>query len=224
MAITLINSLATQPPGTNGGTSAAIDTSGADFLLLGVVSYAFAAAPTVADSKSNTWAPLTAHTSGQTRVCWHYVANASVGSGHDFTASSSTSYLAFAVLAFSGVKLAAPFDQESAAGIVAATSAAAGSVTPSEDNELIASLIGWDTANSGYSIDSGFSIAQSLTFTAAPAFGVGVAYKVQGAAAAVDPAWSWTASSSGAITSATFKAAAAAGNPWYYYAQQRLSI
>ncbi len=81
------------PGGVNGGdtTGTPIDTTGANLLIFGV-SYLDGSAPTISDSKSNTWTALTAtlpSTSGDIRI--YYAKNPTVGAGHTFSATGTGS-------------------------------------------------------------------------------------------------------------------------------------
>src|SRR4051812_9792279 len=93
----------TEGSGANGGTSGAIDTSGANFLVAVVASYSVGDT-TVTDSKSNTWTQLTARDEINTTLVrnriW-YAKNATVGSGHTFSDAVSSSFPSICVAAFS---------------------------------------------------------------------------------------------------------------------------
>ena len=69
-----------------------------------------------------------------------------------------------------------------------------------------------DTADSGRSLDSSFTVAGQKGLVDSVSFGIASGYFVQGTAGALNPTWSW---SSGATTGraaiATFKAAAGGG-------------
>jgi hypothetical protein len=215
----------TSKVGTSTGvTSDAIDTSGASLLII-VISYL--TAPTVSDSKGNTWTPVTAvgPTSGGNNGRMYYAAGGiTVGSGHTFTVSGAASFSPIAAAAYSGAD-SSPFEAEGtgATGTNAAPSAATG-VTPAEDNELVIAWValGVDAPASVSSIDGGFTIRQSVQGVAGVSFGLGLADLIQTSGAAADPTWTLSANESWATNVACFTAAAAAaGNPWYSYAQQR---
>lgn len=97
--------------GNSGGTagpttSAAIDTTGADFLMVAVVYYAAGTAPTIADSKSNSDWDNTAiyDNADSSNVMIFFHTAPTVGSGHTFTITHpSTSYVSYFVYAFSGL-------------------------------------------------------------------------------------------------------------------------
>ena len=192
--------------GANGGTTGSIDTTGASFLVLNVSYYDPGTAPTISDSKSNTWSALTLQSStGSSRL--YYCASPSVGTGHTFSANGTGSYPSLQVLAFSGSH-GTPFDQQNGATSAGATSLATGSITPSEDNELvIAGLVHGDNTAGAVSIDGGFT-AYKNAFSSGNNMGGGIAYLIQTTATAANPSWSVTTSTQLAATIASFKAAA----------------
>lgn len=191
MAFALVTS-AMLPTGVTGATtSSPLNTTGADLLIFGCASKIL---PTVSDSKSNTWTPLTsvnAGTAHESRCQLHYVANPTVGTNHDFSWAyagygSTTGF----VLAFSGAATVSPFDQENGAfDNGEATSIQPGSITPTEDNELVVALATFTddfTSGSG-SINGGFTIAHQRNFSAGPCNGGLIAYLIQTSAAAANP-------------------------------------
>lgn len=198
--------VATFPSGT---PSSAVDTTGCDLLVVSVSYFTGGATPTVTDSKSNTWTGLTARNTGNNSTNrLYYAKNPTVGSGHTFTVTASNTTMC--VSGFSGTNTTAPFDQENGAGSVNATSLATGSVTPSEDNELV--VTGINTGNNGspFTIGSGFTISVQNTGGGSN-FDCGLAYIIQTTAGAVNPTWTINALDQVSTTIATFKSAAAGG-------------
>ena len=115
------------------------------------------------------------------------------------------------VAAFSGAAAASALDQQNGA-VGTGTSLATGSVTPSEDNELVVSGVSIADGSSGtYAVDSGLTITDQILASAGNFEGGGLAYIIQTSAGAVNPTWSWTGSVNSAAVIATFKAAAAGG-------------
>lgn len=189
-------------------TSAGIDTTGATILAFGLISYGAATEPTVSDSKGNTWTQRTAYTDGVTRTRVYYAANPTVGSGHTFTATGTGSFSAVAVSAHDGIATTTPYDVENGGSFSSGTTGSTGSVTPSEDGELLVAVWGY-AANgqpTGVSVDNSFTVMGQASNTG-NSFGVAHAYLYQTPAAAVNPAASWTGSTSGSAAIATFKAA-----------------
>lgn len=194
--------------GVNGGTTGAIDTTGASFLVASVAWYSLGTGPTVTDSKSNTWSSLTTYSAaGIANRLWYCIPS-SVGSGHTFTGTGSGSYSSMQVLAFSG-QAVSPFDVENGA-TVGSTTIQPGSITPSEDNELV--VVGLAHENNGgsaVSIDGGFTAYKSA-YSGGTSEGGGIAYLIQTTAAAANPTWNIGSSAVMAATIACFKAAAGA--------------
>lgn len=211
MAIALI---ASTSAGTaqNGGTISAIDTTGANLIVVALSSYDVAAALT--DSKGNTWTALTTRAvGGGSVVRMFYCASPVVGTGHTFTASGANTYSTVSVVAFSGAA-ASPFDQESGA----ASSASPGVILPREDNCVFVTCQSQASSGTGASINGSFtasSVNHGGTFV-----GGGVAYKVQTTAGAENPTWSWSAGGTASVAMAVFKAAGTSGFQNYAIATQ----
>lgn len=189
-------------------TTSAIDTTGADLIVIAISDYSGTVGATLSDSKSNTWTPLTGYTfPTENRERLYYCFNPTVGSGHTFTYSGSLTIACVQVQAWSGAS-SSPFDQENG-GINNSSGISTGSVTPSEDNELVVTGMSFDSAAT-MSIDNGFTISDQVNFGSGNNYGGAMAYKVQTTAAAVNPAWSRDAGTSrNCAAIATFKAAGA---------------
>lgn len=187
-------------------TTGAIDTTGANLIVVSV-SFYNTTAPALTDSKGNTWTALTARTTATNPgVRLFYCYNPTVGSGHTFTATQAVSFPTIGVSAFSGVA-ASPFDQESGASTSGAgTTYQPGSITPSENNCLLVTTVSTNTTT--HTINSSFVIGGTVDQSGGNHMGGGIAYKIQTTAGAENPTWSYTASSSRAAAMASFKAAA----------------
>lgn len=203
--------IASTSAGSTGGTTvttSAIDTTGADFLVVAVSYYGSTsnADPALSDSKGNTWTALTARELGFNNAAAKifYCKPTSVGSGHTFTADRTNTYPTISVSAFSGVKATSPFDQESGTSTnSASTSYQPGSITPSEDGCLLVTGICSD--GTSHSVNSSFN-ATATDVLSSNHMGGGIAYKVQTTAGAENPTWSWTGSTWRAAAMASFKA------------------
>lgn len=197
--------------GAAGGTSDALDTTGADFLVAIVGRYNAGGSTTPTDSKGNSWTGLTEE-GGSTyaAVRIFYSIPSSVGSGHTVTYSAGGSYSSISFLAFSGVAQSSAFDVENRAS-GSGTSLNTGSVTPGQDDSLFVTGFGESFGgSSGYALDLGFTVAGTALYAPGSAQGVGSGYLIQGAAAARNPAWSWMGSNSLSAMIAVFKPAAVA--------------
>jgi hypothetical protein len=197
-----------------GPTTGAINTTGADLIVI-AVSFDGGTTEVVSDSKSNTWTALTAKAdAAANKTRFYYCVSPTVGSGHTFTVARSgggNNAAAINVAAFSGVKLASPFDQQNGATEDSgAATLSTGSVTPSEANELVVASLGFDAART-IAVNGGFTISDQQNFSGGSNYGNALAYLIQTSIAAANPAFSWTTNTTAAAVIATFKAAAGSG-------------
>ncbi len=189
------------------GTTAGVDTSGASFIAV----FRAGQTSTVFDSKGNTWTALTNHATSFTHGRWFYCENPIVGAGHTFSAAAS--YEAIAAVYYTG-QAASPFDVENGDAADPASSLATGSVTPTQDHDLVlAGLATGGVNTSGYGISGGgFSaVLASVDGATGVTYGLAVADAVQTTATAANPTWSWSGASQGVACIAAFKAAAGGG-------------
>ena len=193
-------------------TSAAIDTTGANLITVCVSSYQTNPAPTLTDNKSNTWTGLTVREQATAaRIRIFYCFNPTVGSGHTFTATNSptASFPTLIVHAWSGAATS-PFDQENGNTSPGIGPTSSGSVTPTENNELIITAVsqGGASVTNQTSIDGGFTMSGNVSRLAGNHQAGAAAYLIQTTAAAANPAWTHGGSGATAVAIATFKAAA----------------
>jgi hypothetical protein len=219
MAWSLIAHAGSNTPGTSGCSTSAIDTTGADLLVVCASQFSGSTPGAVSDSKGNTWTGLTAQSgAGGTANAYarmFYVQGGTVGAGHTFTYSGGFS--SFAVLAFSG-SAASPFDVENGAvDPLFHGGFSPGSVTPSQNGSLIVTGTGpVDGGTTPYFVTGApFTVTDYVGFGFSSPDGqegVGGAYMFQTTAATVTPTWNWT---TGALKSAAviavFKPAAGGG-------------
>lgn len=217
MAITLGNHTSAGCGGSGIGpfTTPAINTTGASLLVVGVAYYnATSNVMTITDSLSNTWVRLTRSVTGTENCELWYCKNPTVGGSHTVTATTVTNsdYSAVTFAAFNGVDAVSPFDIENGvngSGASITALAITGSATPSQANELEVAVLGLGAGYTSTAVASGYSLIESQT--AAPNYQVTLVYKIQTAAAAPNPSWTWTGGvTSSASRVATFKAAAGA--------------
>lgn len=182
-------------------TTPMIDTTGANLLIAFVSQWSNDASTTITDTYDNTWIPLglLPGFSGNTRILYSW--NATVGTGHAFTSTNDgNNGLGFSIMAFSGI-------QSSSDPLVVGTdlqdhvdpgpTLQTSSVNPSS-GDLIVTCIGQYAAfstPSDFTIDSGFTIPDTL------GLGVGSASVSEAAAyfigdgTAVAPTWTSIAGS-----------------------------
>lgn len=199
--------------GQNGGTTAAVDTTGQG--ITGIACHAswFGTAgvdPSMSDSAGNTWAKGTTHTGGSTLATsrWFYDVTATTSATHTFTFSLTSSYSSLACVGLIG---AYTVDQQAGTGADTGVSGGPGTLTPSVDNAIILQGISFNstdntTATSGVAITD--SYIESLAFaysSATNALANYVASKEQTVAAATNPSWSWAPDSSYGASGISFK-------------------
>lgn len=173
------------------GTTDAINTTGAT-LLVAEISYG-SSVGTFSDNKGNTWTGLTIHGTGNRLNRIYYCINpTSVGSGHTFTSTSDNRSIC--VMAFDGTFTA--FDAENGATLGSpANSVHTGSVTPSQNGEVIVASMTFYEAPNTPSMDTGFTLTDNIQ--PGSTYGAGFAYLVQTTAAAVNPTWTLSQNSNG---------------------------
>lgn len=184
--------------GTNSSsvTTDAIDTTGANFIAI-VLSSGGGSSATISDSKSNTWTNLTLYVDVFRSISMSYCYAPTVGSGHTFTGSLAGKN-SIAVAAFNNVATS-PFDVENGnVGTTFGTNTplSTGSVTPSQANSLlIAGLMGDSGLSADMSIDSSFTIANSLKGSdiSGGGYSCALAYKVLTSSSATNPSWTFSA-------------------------------
>jgi len=201
MAITLIASV-TMAGTDDGGTSTAIDTTGATLLVMSVSLWT---AHAVSDSKGNTWVPLTERVSTQLRHRLYYCLTPTVGTGHTFTLTGANFYPSMFVYAFAGV---ASYQVESGAIAASGASLASGSLTPSTAGALVVTgVCGFNAASTDTVTPSGFAVT-TITGVGGTNLHGSAAWLIQATAAAIDPTWAFTPSQGNlSVGSAVFLAA-----------------
>jgi len=190
------------------GNTVAIDTTGADLIVLAQAQWAGVGIAAVSDSKGNVWTHLTPRSASANYVQLHWCRPTSVGAGHIFTlAGPGTFYGALAVAAFRGATVV-PFDVEAGAfSQIGGTSFSPGPITPTQNNDLVITAVS-NGGGSGATIDSGFIVTDVLNWGSNVNEPVGLAYLLQSNAGPVAPTWSWTGSGQVASVIAAFKAVA----------------
>ncbi len=208
---------------TDGGNSAAstttnsVDTTGATLLVASIQWYPGITTDTVlTDSKSNTWNALTKKSVGGISKIMYWSIPTSVGASHTFTSAASEIYSSLEVTAWSGTHATTPFDQQNGSTFQNDATVQPGSVTPTEDNELVVCSVGITgnvTTQTALAIDGGFTIQEEINRVSNNMAGA-QAYLIQTSAAAANPTWTWTflavPPTDLGVTIATFKAAGGA--------------
>lgn len=185
-------------------TTDAIDTTGANFIVLAIAIDA-GATPTISDSKGNTWVALSS--SSQTvKTILYYSVNPTVGTGHTFSNTAAGNYCAIAVQAFSRIRTASPFAEQNGATSTGTTTISTGAVSPVFNDALIVTAAGFNAAGLNLTIDSGFTVTGDEEFGSGNNYGIAMAYLIQSTAASVNPTWT-RGTGTGAMSTriATFK-------------------
>lgn len=195
--------------GLSTATTGAINTTGASLIVIGIARQA-SNADAISDSAGNTWTKLTESlATGAVGTVMYYCAAPNTSATHTFTLGSTNAGV-ICVAAFSGIQTVTPFDQQNGGSNTTGSTLATGSVTPTQNGELLVTMFGFNVAGTPVSINSGFTITDTTNFASGVNYGGSLAYFIQTTAGAINPTWTRTGSSSQAARIATFIAAAAA--------------
>lgn len=179
----------------NGVTTSAIDTTGANFIVINVHWYDLITTDgTLTDSKSNTWTPLTKRlgTGQDNSIQLFYSFNPTVGTNHTFTYNGTATYPSIEVQAWNNLATS-PFDVENWGEANNTNVISTGSVTCSQANGLLIAGLGFNDNSSGaVSINSSFTISNSVAYSGGNAVGSSMAYKILTAIGAENPQWNIT--------------------------------
>lgn len=207
MAFSLIANTAAGP-GANGGNTSAIDTTGADLIVVMVGRTPNAV--TVSDNQGNTYTALTTRGSVQPFGRLYYTVAPTTNAAHTISVTGTGVYPFIGVQAWSGVDTASAFDVENGASGSGAT-LATGSVTPTNANSLvIAGIVFAGNSGGAVSIDNSFTISDTLAFANNVNWGGSMAH-LHPRSTAVNPTWNITNAAQASAAIAVFKAAAAGG-------------
>jgi hypothetical protein len=199
-----------------------IDTTGVTLLIAVAAWFAGVTSPAVmADNKGNTWVERDRVTDGSNVIVSIYDCVApTVGTNHVFSLTGTTTLPSLVVDGWSGEHASSPFDQVAAGATATSTTIQPGSVTPTQNNELVVTGICSDTQID--SIDGSFVITTNIAGVPSTSFDVAAARLIQTSAAAANP--TWTVNSSGGLrsTSVTYKSdIAGVAIPVVYHHRQR---
>jgi hypothetical protein len=196
-------------------TTPAMDSTGADLIVLAIIGPDGANYVSGADSKSNTWnnpGTLVRNSPAAQRAGMPYVLAPTVGSGHTFTSVQQYFESGIIAAAFSGV---ASRDQESssssnASGTSHAT--ASGAMTPSANNALILSMFApvQYTSPGTVTPPTGMTPLTNIP-NAAFTYQLFLAYEIQTTATARTPTWTTTNSVTSCGITAIFLASGGGG-------------
>lgn len=183
--------------GVNGGTTAAINTTGANFIA--VISGHFSGhSPTVSDSQggsSNSYTALSEHPAGSTASAAQifYTNPTHVGSGHTFTLTGSTGYYSICVWAYSTMAASSPLEAATESGGKIAGGASTGQPgadgSPSGSTLHISCQSAWGTSVNPLSVNLSFTNLAQVAFVNTDHFGLACADLYEASGTAKNPTW-----------------------------------
>jgi len=207
----------------NGGDLRVISALGANLFVTGVIYSAGAGPITITDDLFTIYIPLNEYTSlsGTIKARFWYASNLNPGAGVFFVHYSGTnSFMQAIFLAYGGLNIN-PFDKQNGGATTGTNSVQPGSILPSEDNELIITMAGYDLQN-GNAFDNtiGDEFGRFFLGTFDPGtpefndpgvagqkYPAAIAYKIQGPKNPENPTWTWPAPvASGVAAIVSFKA------------------
>lgn len=176
-------SLVAHSTGANTATTA-VDTTGATLLIAFINNFS-GGAPVVGDNKGNTWVQIgTTLANGSTiSSFWYVTGPLVVGSGHTVIGGGAGFY-SICFQAWYANGRASPLDLTSQAAAFQA-----GSVTPSQDNELLVAACAPLDTQSASAISGGFTISDNVAYAPGVNEATALAYLIQTSAAAANPTW-----------------------------------
>jgi hypothetical protein len=193
--VVLVAHIAATDNGSDAGTITTdpIDTTGANFLVVNVGTFSGSGGNAVSDSFGNTWHALgTFQVNGDGYPQLFYCYDATVGSGHTFTATilGTPGDMSIAVAAFAGVQSSDPF--EAGTNLFPANSfdvrtVQAGSVAPDAAGDLMIMGLAGYSVSKPVSIDSGFAVLDQTGI--GDGSGAVLAWALAGATSPVNPTW-----------------------------------
>lgn len=204
MAYALIAHDKAKSANDNSVTTAAINMTGADLLVVAVATTGFNAA-TVTDSLSNTWTAKTRYGTSSATIQLFFVQAPTVGASQTFTATANGEFPSICVAGFSG-SATTPFDVENGAQASGVSTIQPGSITPNENSELIITAVGKNGVLTS-TVDSPFTLLDDQPGDNLHAIGTAMAYEIQTTATARNPTWTESANGSMGADIVSFKAA-----------------
>lgn len=203
--ISLVSHTAAGSTNASTVTTAGINTTGANLLVVICVSYsAYCSTPTSSPTACSFSTYLTKY-GILSYATVYYCYGFTTGSSQTFSESTSSLEPALAILAFSGSSGASVDQQSGLAYGCCAPSIAAGSITPGFNNEVVISALGLAPTVTGLSINGGFTLVDQVAASSGLNQGIASGYLVQTTAAAANPTWSWTTNGGAVAINGSFK-------------------
>jgi len=204
MAISLVANTTIAAASTS--NTPAVNTTGANLLIIAISYYSLGNPTTVHDSWGNTYTALTAYTQNTVGVRIYYSIPATVGPGTTFGFTVTDAYVSLEAMAFSGMASSSVYQGLVSGAGSTGTTVQPGSISPSGSTLLI-SAAGW-SASATASIGSSFNITNQNNHSAT-SFGGAAAYLIQSSGSAINPLWTISGGEPLVATQAAFSGAAA---------------
>ena len=185
--VALVAHLAQASTNTNGFTSNAITTTGATLLVAAISDDD--GTTTLSDSKSNIWLTTSAATTGDPAITLYYAVNPTVGASHTFTTTATNKSPAIFVAGFSGITTSGLLDQVSAFTSGFSATEQAGSITPTQNYELVVAATTFADVIYPLTIDSNYTITDQMNQMNAAHHGGALRTMCRLLAAATNPQW-----------------------------------
>ena len=192
----------TMATGATTFTTPNVTTVGGNLIIV-ELSYNSLTTVVLSNSKGNTCTALTPRSISNFTGVIYYCPNPTSATDYNFTVTGiGNIYASIAVRVWSGAA-AVPFDSENGA-TGTGTSIATGTVSPSENGELIVAMLAGNSTDT-ISVDSGFTISDQIPFVSYDHDALAVARLIQTTKRPVNPTFSWANSSYGIAAIACFK-------------------
>ncbi|MBV9214826.1 MAG: hypothetical protein JO053_01510 [Acidobacteria bacterium] len=192
----------------NDVTTSGIDTTGGGSLIVEAWAKLLAGSGSNGDNQGNTYSNVASFVGNSPGAQMAYKKGGTVGSGHTFNFSGgSGGYPAICGAAFSGAKTTGGADDHNEHTQASGTTIQAGSVTPLVDGSVVIIFVGTSGTAVANSIDSGFTLLDSIAGDNTYKFGGHMFYKILGsgtAGVAVNPTITLSASCEATAVAAVF--------------------
>lgn len=195
-------------------TTSAIDTTGADIIIVSRADYSNADVG-LNDSASNTWVKLIDYQPATSLVYIAvYMAVAPITSAsHTFTTpiDGNGTFPSIAVAAFTGTKNTAANDQSATASTAAASTLQPGSITPSSGSALVYGVA--SSASTSTTI-TGLTLLDDVAYSGSVHVSITHGYIIQNAAAAINPTFNFSLANIASAVQIDFLSSQLIPFPW----------
>ena len=191
----------------NGITTDPNNITGATLIVVYVCTYPGSSERTPTDSTSNTYTALTDRTTGgNAGGRFWYKASPVTSSSWTLSVAGTENFPTAGYVAFTGTHTT-PFDVENGAASAGVLSLATGSITPTQNNEVVVAG-GCSTANQPGGISVNESMSTQAVVTNTPGgYTMLLATKIQTTATAINPTFTFTTSGNIVVGISSFKVA-----------------